>query len=169
MRKLKALILGLLLSASAYSLDAIPRYQDLAICDHFVSVDMHRLLELTQMIESRGGRDHYHGRVAKTSYQYEMATAEHYIKLVPEFKKWLESEIGRELQLGKEEDARYITYLIYMSKIMYHKNWMDKFSVYYEETGDIEWCMYKVLWNSIKGASTYSKWVQRENEYFKYN
>lgn len=164
MKKIKYLILGLLLSASAFGFE-IPRYQEIMVKDEIVEIDMHRLLALTQMVESRGGKDPYHGRVAKTSFQYEMETAEHYVNLVPEFRSYIESELGRELKFGSEEDAPYIAYIIFMAKLQYHRGWLDKYYKYYKETGDIEWLVYKVYWNSVKGASTYKKWNQRIAEY----
>lgn len=164
MKKIKYLILGLLLSVSSFGFE-IPRYQELRIKDEIVEIDMHRLLALTQMIESRGGKDPFQGRVAKTSFQYEMETAEHYINLIPEFKSYIESELGRELKYGTEEDAPYISYLIFMAKFQYHRNWLDKYYNIYKNTGDIEWTVYKLYWNSVKGASTFKKWNQRIAEF----
>lgn len=164
MKRLKYALLGILLSASTMAFD-VPN-QDIIISGEVTQINMERLLDMTQMIESRGGRDPHKGRIAKTSYQYEMQTAKHYIKLVPDLKKYVESSLNRKLELNKESDARYITYIIYMSKIQYHRGWLDKYDKYYSQSGDVEWAVYKVLWNSVKGASTYKKWKQRERELF---
>lgn len=164
MRKLKMLLMGLIISLTSLSFE-IPRYQEVIINNEIVEIDMHRLLALTQMIESRGGRDPYHGRVAKTSFQYEMETVSHYIKLVPELKSYIEEELGREIDPRSEDDAPYVAYMIYMSKLQYHRGWLDKYYKFYRDTGDAEWLIYKVYWNSIKGASTYRKWNQRIAEF----
>lgn len=163
MKKFRYLLLSVLISTTGFSFE-IPRYQDIVVKDEVVRIDMHRLLDQTQMIESRGGRDVHRGRVAKTSYQYEIQTAEHYVNLVPELKSWIEEELGKTLKFNCEEDARNIAYLIYMSKLQYHRDWLDKFDRYYRETGDVEWAVYKIYWNSIKGATTRRKWNQREAE-----
>lgn len=166
MNKIKYLIACALLSStlSAFEIPA----QDIIISGEVKQINMERLLDLTQMIESRGGRDNYKGRVAKTSYQYELETVNHYLSLIPDLKAYVESELGRELDLYSEDDARYVCWLVYMAKLQYHRNWLDKYNTYYNQSGDVEWAVYKVLWNSIKGASTLNKWRQREVEYYVY-
>lgn len=52
-----------------------------------------------------------------------------------------------------------------MSKLRYHKNWLDKYYNFFLETGDTEWLVYKVLWNSIKGKSNYNTWNIRLKQY----
>lgn len=139
--------------------------QQLQIKYDIVNVDLERLMRLTTMIESRYGTNTYKGRIAKSPFQYELDTARHYISVVPELKSFLECELGRQINVDNEDDCVYITYLIYMSKIRHHKNWLDKFyNKYYKNSKDAEWLVYKVLYNSIKGASTYKKWKQREIE-----
>lgn len=166
MNKIKYLIAGALLSStlSAFEIPA----QDILISGDVKQINMERLLDMTQMIESRGGKDNYKGRIAKTSYQYELETVNHYLSLIPDLKAYVESELGRELDLYSEDDARYVCWLVYMAKLQYHRNWLDKYNEYYNQSGDVEWAVYKVLWNSIKGASTFKKWRQREVEYYVY-
>lgn len=166
MNKIKYLIACALLSSTLSAFE-IPN-QDIMISGEVKQINMERLLDLTQMIESRGGRDNYKGRVAKTSYQYELETVNHYLSLIPDLKAYVESELGRELDLYSEDDARYVCWLVYMAKLQYHRNWLDKYNKYYNQSGDVEWAVYKVMWNSIKGASTLNKWRQREVEYYAY-
>lgn len=142
----------------------VNQYQDIRIEDEFYSVDMKRLLQMTAMIESRYGTNNYKGRVAKTVFQYEMDTATHYVKQVAILKGYLENQIGRKININNEKDCVYITYLIYMSKFRFHFDWLDKYSNKYFNDVDAEWLVYKVFWNSTKGASTYKKWKEREME-----
>lgn len=165
MNKIKYLIAGALISSTLSAFD-IPATQDILISGEVKQINMERLLDMTQMIESRGGKDNYKGRVAKTSYQYELETVNHYLSLIPDLKAYVESELGRELDVHSEDDARYVAWLVYMSKLQYHRAWLDKYNKYYKQSGDIEWSAYKVLWNSVKGASTLNKWRQREVELF---
>lgn len=137
--------------------------QDIRVGDYIYQIDIKRLLEMTQMMESRGGRDNYRGRIAKTSYQLEYDTIKHYIPLCEELKCFLEDELGRKLVFGKEEDAIYYTYLLYMVKIRYHRDWLEKY-IQYSRENDIEWLVYKILFNSINGKSNYKKWKEREKE-----
>lgn len=167
MNKIKYLIASVLVSSTLCAFE-IPANQDIIISGEVKQINMERLLDLTQMIESRGGRDNYKGRVAKTSYQYELETVNHYLSLIPDLKAYVESELGRELDLYSEDDARYVCWLVYMAKLQYHRNWLDKYNKYYNQSGDVEWAVYKVMWNSIKGASTLNKWRQREVEYYVY-
>lgn len=142
----------------------VNQYQDIKLKGEYYAVDMKRLLQMTQMIESRGGRDNYLGRIAKTSYQIEEETLNHYIPLVQDLKCFLEKELDRQLIFGEEEDAIYYAYLLYMAKIRFHKNWIDKYYDKYYVDSDVEWLIYKILYNSIKGKSTYKKWKEREVE-----
>lgn len=52
-----------------------------------------------------------------------------------------------------------------MAKLRYHKGWLDKYYNFFLETGDTEWLVYKVLWNSIKGKSNYNTWNIRLKQY----
>lgn len=142
----------------------VNQYQDIKIQDCFYSVDMKQLLMMTAQIESRYGKDDYKQRVAKSPFQFEMNTATYYVKQVGILKNYIETELGRKLNVYNEKDCVYTTYLIYMAKFRYHFNWLDKYKHYYTQSNDIEWLVYKVFWNSIKGASTYKKWKQREKE-----
>lgn len=162
------MLLFLFIGANLFALDfynnnnIIRKEMTLTINDKVVKVNIHHLLQMTQMIESNGGRDRYEGRVAKTSYQYEMATVNHYRNLpfVKDFWKNIESMVGRELNPLSNKDAKYVTYIIYFAKLYYHQNLLNN-NKYLEETGDIEWAIYKTFWNSSKGASTYTKWIER--------
>lgn len=136
--------------------------QDLRIKEKFYIIDLQHLLEMTAQIESRYGKDNYKGRIAKSPFQLEEDTAHHYIKIVPELKAHLEGSLGRKLKVENERDCVYNTYLVYMAKLRYHKQWLDKYSKLSND--DVEWLVYKVLWNSVKGASTYNKWKQRKIE-----
>lgn len=162
------LIFMLVLGVQSLSLDffdnntIIKRNMVLIVDGEKINVNIHHLLQMTQMIESNGGRDNYNGRVAKTSYQYEMATVEHYKKLPMVKDMWMniESLLGRELNPLSNTDAKYVTYIIYFAKLFYHSNLLND-NKYLKETGDIEWAIYKTLWNSSKGASTFNTWVKR--------
>ena len=158
------IILGLFLFSTLSFSNIIPKTQTLEIGGEIHHIDIDRLLDLTRQIESRGGKDNYHGKYAKTSYQYELDTVQHYLGIVPELKEYVENKLGRKLNILSEKDARYITWLVYMAKLRHHKRWLDKYYTYYLDTGDTEWLVYKVLWNSIKGKSTYKKWQQRNKE-----
>ena len=142
----------------------VNQYQDIRIEDEFYSVDMKRLLQMTCMVESRYATNNYKGRVAKSPFQYEMDTATYQVKQVGLLKDYLESQLGRKINVNNEKDCVYITYLIYMSKFRFHFNWLEKYSYKYFNNKDIEWLCYKILWNSTKGATTYKKWKEREME-----
>lgn len=136
---------------------------EIAINGHIMVVDMRKLINITAMIESNYGRDKYSNRIAKTYMQIEEKSYKYYVGVVPELKQYIEDELGRELKLCNK-DAVFISYLIYMAKLQQHTRWIDKFrSKHYN--GDSEWYVYKLMYNSLKGASKYSKWEQRVIEY----
>lgn len=141
----------------------VNQYQDICVNDNYYRVDLKKLIKVTAQIESRYGRDEYKGKVAKTVFQYEMDTASHYVKNVGILKSHLESELGRKISIYNEKDCVYVTYLIYMAKFRFHKEWLDKYyDKYYEN--DIEWLVYKVFWNSSLGATTKEKYDFRIKE-----
>ncbi len=142
----------------------VPEKQELIINGNIHTIDMRRLLQMTAMVESRYGTNKYTGRVAKSPMQYEPSTAEYYTDLQPELTKYITEELDAPLFESHELTGVYVTYVTYMSKIQYHKRWLEKYYKYYRNTGDTEWLIYKVLWNSIKGKSTYQKWKSREKE-----
>ena len=142
----------------------VNQYQDIRIKDEFYSVDLKRLLQVTCMVESRYGTNNYKNRIAKSPFQYEMETATHYVKHVSILKGYLESQLGRRININSEKDCVYITYLIYMSKFRFHFEWLEKYSDKYFDNNDAEWLVYKIFWNSIEGATTYKKWKEREVE-----
>lgn len=131
------------------------------------NIDLRRLLLQTAMIESNFGRDKYEGRLAKTYLQIEEKTAKWYLSQVPELKSYIEESLGRELVWYRDDDAIYTAYLIYMSKIFKHNKWIDKYrnSKHFSD-GDLEYYIYKIFYNSIKGSSKYITWERREKEYY---
>lgn len=171
MKKMIVAILMLFLGMSTYSVDflsnnkIIKKEMKLNINGELRTINIHRLIEMTQMMESSGGRNKYSGRIAKSSYQYELATWDHYKKLpmVKDLYNNLSEMIGHKLDPLKEEDSKYITYILYYAKLYYHKNRIVKSKFFNNE--DLEWTIYKEFWNSSKGASTYAKWNQRIREY----
>lgn len=139
---------------------------EVKIGNHIYEVDMRTLLIQTAGMESNFARDKYSGRVAKTYLQIEEKTAKWYLSQVPELKTYMEIELGRKLIWNKDEDAIFIAYILYMSKVQQHTSWLNKFRKSKYFTGDIEWYMYKIFHNSIKGKSKYKKWKFRANQYF---
>lgn len=176
----KIIIAGLLfctsIIASGYSQKNIERdlnklftivseTQELSIEGVTYELDVRELLEMTLQVESRYGKDKYTGRYAKTPFQYEEPTTKHYMKIMPELKKHIEYKIGRKLNMYKDSDSVFVAYIVYMGKIRYHKNWLDKYAkTYFRKSGDLEWLVYKVLWNSVKGQSTYTVFKRRRLE-----
>lgn len=139
--------------------------QELSVEGVTYELNVRQLMEMTLQVESRFGQDKYTGRIAKTAFQYEPDTVEHYVKIMPELKKYLEDELGRKLKLYDNKDSVFVAYIVYMSKIQYHKNWLDKYSrVYFRKSGDVEWLVYKTLWNSPKGSTTHKTWTKRLDE-----
>lgn len=165
MVRIKLIVVMFILVNKLVLCNILPSTLSLIIGGQLHTIDINRLLYMTQMMESRGGKDKYTGKIAKTSYQYELDTANYYLDKVPELKKYIEKNLGRKLNLLSENDAKYICWLIYMSKLRYHKNWLDKYYNFFLETGDTEWLVYKVLWNSIKGKSNYNTWNIRLKQY----
>lgn len=119
---------------------------------------------MTAIIESRYGMDNYKGRIAKTPMQYELATANYYTKIESELTNYITQELDIPLSASDELTGVFHSYIIYMSKLRWHRDWLEQYFKYYQTTGDLEWLVYKVLWNSIAGRSTYHKWQHREQE-----
>ena len=136
---------------------------EIRINNYIVEIDMRQLLLSTAMIESNFGRDNYKGRVAKTYMQIEESTAIWYMSKVPELKNYLEEQLGRQLIWDRDEDAVFVSYIIYLTKIQVHYRWIDRFSQTLFN-GDVEWFIYKLYYNSIKGASKYTKWQHRVSQ-----
>lgn len=139
--------------------------QEIIIKDNIYTIDMRRLLKMTAMMESRYGTNNYKGRVAKTPMQYELATANYYTKIESELTNYITKELDIPLSPSEELTGVCYSYIIYMSKLRWHRDWLDRHSKYLDDIGDLEWLIYKVLWNSIKGKSTYKKWKEREHEF----
>lgn len=157
---MKYIIYFMLLFQLSY---ALPN-QEIIINNHIYTINMDLLLDMTAMIESRNGRDNYNGRVVKTYMQIEEETYKFYSNKVPEFKQYIEEKLGRKLIWDSDRDARYNAYIIYMGKMQTHSHWKDKLIKHFN--GDVEWYIYKIYYNSIRGKSTYKKWQQRKFEYF---
>lgn len=124
-------------------------------------INMRYLINMTSMNESFYGRDKYKGRIAKTHMQIEEPTYNHYVPLVSEPKIEIEKSLGRKLCL-RDEDAVYIAYLVYIAKLKYHYDWLDKLHSYYK--GDLEYYIYKIYFNSTLGDTTFSMWNRRKIE-----
>lgn len=140
---------------------------DIKINNEIKTINLRELLRMTLMVESNYGRDNYKGRIAKTPFQLEPNTGKHYKNIVPELKTYIESCIGRKLNHLKDRDSVYVAYIIYMSKFTHHRSWVDKFSKSKYYNHDNEWFIYKIYWNSIVGATSYSKWEKRRIELIK--
>lgn len=141
----------------------VEKEQQIVIDGQLYTIDIERLIWLTSGMESNFGRDKYTGRVAKTYMQLEPDSAEHYLKIVPQFRLYLTSKLNRDINVQRNSDAVYVTYLFYMSKLQYHFNWIDKYKHIFYETKDLEWFIYKLYFNSVKGHSTFKRWKYREN------
>lgn len=143
---------------------AEPTYE-ITIDKKIYQVDLKRLLWLTSGMESNFGKDKYSGRIAKTYMQLEPESAKYYIKIFKPTKIHVESNINRKLTTYYDKDAMYVSYILYLSKLHYHKNWIDRYKYIYYNTNDIEWFIYKLYYNSIKGKSKFTMWKYREKYY----
>lgn len=139
--------------------------QDINIDNEIITIDLRRLIIMTSMIESRMGQDPYNGRIAKTYMQIEENTARHYIVRVGILKEFIESKINRKLQWDKDEDAIYVSYLLYMAKLKFHCDYLQKNFNKYNGKQDYEWAVYKIFYNTKYGSSSYKTWLKRENEF----
>lgn len=171
---MRVLILSLLITINTFCYDVVdikndinklfkivPEKQVIIMNGKEEMIDMRYLINMTSMNESFYGRGKYKGRIAKTHMQIEELTYNHYVPLVSELKLDIENQLGRKLQL-RDEDAVYVAYLIYTAKLKYHRSWIDKLQRYYR--GDLEHYIYKIYFNSILGATTYSMWNRRKSE-----
>lgn len=143
---------------------------DIKINNNIFTLDMRRLLIQTAMIESNFARDKYRGRVAKTYMQIEKDTAKWYLSRVSGLRNYIEMELGRKLTWDKDEDAMFVVYLLYMSKIFKHSKILNNekyLEKYFKNHYDVDYYIYKLLYNSIKGKSTYEKWLSRERQYIR--
>lgn len=139
----------------------VSQYQDIKINGELKTIDMRKLLQVTLMLESRYGLDNYNVKHAKTPFQIEKVTGEHYLKINPYLKEYIEDNIGRKIKWNRDNDSVYATYIIYLSKLRYHYDWLDKLYSKVDGNKDTEWYVYKIYWNSVKGASTYVKYKKR--------
>lgn len=145
--------------------EIVPETQRLKIGSDDVDINVRYLLLMTAMIESNLGRDKYNGRYAKTYLQLEEDSARHYVKIMPELTIFIENKLGRKLKFNNNKDAVYIAYILYMAKIQYHYNWIAKYqNKLYSYNQDVEWFIYKLYYNSVKGKSTYKTWKRREKQ-----
>lgn len=58
----------------------------------------------------------------------------------------------------------FLAYLLYSTKLKYHKERFFKQRVEYRE--DLEWRMYKIYYNTFKGSANYNLWKNRLREEF---
>lgn len=136
--------------------------QPIEIGGQLCHIDMRRLLWLTSGMESNFGRDEHHGRIAKTYFQFEKDSAEYYLSKQPQMVNYIEGCLHRKLDVTRNEDAVYIAFIFYMSKIQVHRKWIEKYKYMLYQTNDLEWYFYKLLFNSTKGKATYIQWKYRE-------
>ena len=139
---------------------AVPRHHEIEYDGTMYEVDMRALLEHTAAIESNYGFDRYRNKHAISPFQYEKVTARWSMSVGKELVSYLEEKLGHRIEYGNVEHSAYIAYVIYMTKLRYHRDWLDKFNV----GGELDWKMYKILYNSIEGASTYEKWLFRKEQ-----
>lgn len=138
----------------------VPRQHEIKYNNNLYEVDMRALLEHTAMIESNYARDKYENRHAISPYQYEPNTYKWSLSVSKDLVDYIEGELGCKIDPNNPEHSSYVAYIIYMSKLRYHRNLLDKFDVY----GDLDWKIYKILYNSVKGASKHSTWIRRKAE-----
>ncbi|MGL5646951.1 MAG: hypothetical protein ACRDDY_03790 [Clostridium sp.] len=141
--------------------DIVPQQHEIQYKGKIYEIDMKALLEHTASIESNYGLDNYKkNKHAISQFQYEKQTVVWAMKVSKELVEYFEDQLGCKIDYKSGKHSAYVTYIIYMSKIRYHSNWLTKVKV----EGDLDWKIYKIFWNSTKGASTYKKWKQRKVE-----
>lgn len=140
--------------------EAVPRNHAIEYDGTIYEVDMRSLLEHTAAIESNYGLDRYRNKHAISPFQYEKTTARWSLSVGKELVSYLEERLGHKIEYGSVEHGAYVAYVIYMTKLRYHRGWLDQFNV----GGELDWKMYKILYNSIDGASTYDKWLFRKEQ-----
>lgn len=145
------------------SLPNISSIEKINIEGNVINLDIKKLLYMTCGMESNFGKDKYDGRIAKSFMQIEKESANYYIKLMPELTRYIFNSNNIRLQTIRNDNAIYIAYIIYMSKIKHHSKWLNKYSYIFHETKDPEYFVYKIFYNSVKGKSTYKTWKYREN------
>lgn len=129
----------------------------------FYKVDMRKVIRMTAMIESNYGRDRANpNSKAKSIMQIEKKSYDFYIKKEVGLKKQLETELGRELVYNRNSDAVFLAYIFYIAKFSTHPTWLNKYkdSVHFKH-GNINYYVYKIYYNSIKGATTKTTWDTR--------
>ena len=140
-----------------------PRYE--CIVDdkeNMCIVDMQKVLWLTAGCESHFSEFKYSGRVAKTYMQLEEESIKWARKVNAQEFRFVEKGLGRKLDYQKDEDAMFLAYLLYSTKLKYHKARFFKQAVEHRE--DLEWRMYKVYYNTYKGSAKYSLWKIRSKK-----
>ena len=142
-----------------------PRYECITDeNDKMYIVDMQKVLWLTSGCESHFSEYKYTGRIAKTYMQLEEETVKWIKKVNPQEVAFVEKGLGRKLNYTKDEDAMFLAYLLYSTKLKYHKERFFKQRVEYRE--DLEWRMYKIYYNTFKGSANYNLWKNRLREEF---
>lgn len=143
--------------------EIVPRYYTVVSNDYYFEIDMKYLLQMTAMCESSYGLNNYEGRIAKTYMQAEETTSNHYLGVVPFKKEVIEKVLSRDLNVKKDEDAVFVAYLIYWSKLNYHRNWINLYKDKID-FNDKHWFIYKLYWNSVEGKATKKQWERRKKE-----
>lgn len=144
-------------------LSYFPRYQRIYRNDKsFVIVDMQKVLLLTAGVESHFSKYPYDGRIAKTYMQLEEETVKWVKKVNKPDLDFLERGLGRELDFRKDSDAMFVAYLLYATKLKYHKDRFFKQLV--SHRNDLEWRVYKIYYNTYRGSAKYSLWESRQRE-----
>ena len=145
----------------------MPEVQKIRIDGKYYDMDWRRLLMLTAGVESGFATGRYKGRIAKTFMQIEGDSYEWYMdKLTGTRDKLSQYTNISEL---KDENAIAIAYVFYLSKMFVHTSWIDKHKyIFYNNNKDVEYFVYKLFFNSIKGKTTYKKWQFWENWLEKY-
>lgn len=141
----------------------VPLTETVKVQDKEIEIDMRKLLEATARLESRKGTNNYSGRVAKTYMQYEISTINTYSSTYTYYKNrsLCEYYLLEPLNLDDDRHAVFIAYVLYMTKLHYHQKLLANTYTKYHGSEDPEFWIYKVLWNSTKGASTFKKWKHR--------
>ena len=178
MLKIKIIIFGVILCISSYGrgihnqislnirklMTITSQTQSLNVNGKIYEVDMLELLEMTTMLESRYALDKYGDRIAKSPFQYELPTINFAMRYNENLKSYLESRLGHTIDPNNDAHSPYVAYLIYMTRLRHNKVWVDRYERKHSDENDIEWILYKSLYNSTLGKSTYNKWKERKKE-----
>ncbi|MGL5984293.1 MAG: hypothetical protein ACRCZ1_03390 [Cetobacterium sp.] len=141
----------------------VPRYEKVEIKGEFHNLDMKKLMQVTAMVESSYGTTSYSRRIPKTYMQMEKRSALHSLSQGEIIKKKIERRLGRNLQWDSDKDAMFVAYIIYTDRLRQNKRWLRLHTRYFVN-GDVEWYIYKVFFNSIKGSATHKLWQTKQKQ-----